>query len=152
MKFFFKILMMYIIFVSCSNSLSVHSMRIDFKYTILEYNRKEHQGIFQNGSTTSLSKSEIIEIEHIVGAKIRETIKTHNFIFKANHKFYRQYVPVINGMGEKEVFIQCFAEYYIDTSWKEYLVRIADGGSSVFSVWVNLNTKTSNGFSIHGEG
>jgi hypothetical protein len=153
MKKLSKILIVIITFISCSSPKSVESKQIDFEYTILQYNRKEHDDIFKNGSPTSLSASEIIVIEKIVGNKIRETIKSHNKGAKSKHKFYRQYVPVINGMGEKEVFVQCFAEYYFeDSSWKEYLVRIADGGSSVFSVWVNLNSKTSNGFSIHGEG
>ncbi len=133
--------------------MSVDSNQIDFEYAILKYNRKEHNDIFKNGSPTSLSASEIIEIEKIVGNKIRETIKSHNKGVKSKHKFYRQYVPVIDGIGEKKVFIQCFADYYFDdSSWKEYLVRIADGGLSVFSVWVNLNSKTSEGISIHSDG
>ncbi|WP_412464410.1 hypothetical protein [Flavobacterium mekongense] len=153
MKKLSKIIIVLLSFISCSSSQSVESKQIDFEYTILKYNRKEHEDIFKNGSPTSLTDSEIIEIEQIVGNKIRQTIKSHNKDVKTKHKFYRQYVPVINGMGEKEVFVQCFAEYYFeDSSWKEYLVRIADGGSSVFSLWVNLNSKTSNGFSIHGEG
>ena len=152
MKIFFSTLIFFVFLFSCSNSLSIQSKRIDFKYTILEYNRKRHDYIFHNGSTTSLTASEIKEIEYIVGDEIRETIKAHNKNLKSNTEFYRQYLPVINGMGEKLVYIQCFAEYYIDSTWKSKLVSIADGGTSVFSVWVNLNTKTSNEFSIHGEG
>lgn len=100
-----------------------------------------------------MSNDEITEIEKIVGNKIRKTIESHNKGVKPKCKFYRQYVPVINGIGEKEVFIQCFADYYFDdSSWKEYLLKIHDGGSSVFSVWVNLKSKTFYGFSIQGEG
>lgn len=152
MKIFFSTLMFFVILFSCSNSSSIQSKRIDFKYSILSYNRKQHDYIFHNGSPTSLTSSEIKEIEHIVGDEIRETIKAHNKNLESKRKFYRQYLPVINGMGEKLVYIQCFAEYYVDSTWKNNLISIADGGSSVFSVWVNLTTKTSNEFSIHGEG
>lgn len=75
-------------------------------------------------------------------------------------KYKRQYFPVINSQGEKEVWINCLCPYALewpnrfesfkDWNWKKTYVRFNDGGNCFFYLKVNLATGKYYDFMTNG--
>lgn len=109
-------------------------------FVILTYQPKWHW-TFENAKPTELSNSELIEIENI----IKKAIKENNEIQKSEVKFNgykRQYVPIINNKGQKEVFVNFFCNDFGANNWKTELVQVEDGGNCYYNLKFNLVTKT----------
>jgi hypothetical protein len=57
-------------------------------------------------------------------------------------KYKRQYIPVINAKGEKEVWVNCFrSEGNEHSYWRKSVVFVFDGGNYYFNTTINLATK-----------
>jgi hypothetical protein len=133
-------------------------------YVVLKFDEGKDGYFFENCSPTDLSKEEIIGIEKIIHKeinKIRLQRKKYFDLFtlkkinKNNKDFFyrRQYVPVINKLGEKEVYINCFCGgNYDNVGWRKEIQNAADGGNCFFRIKVNVSKKIVTEFSINLEG
>ena len=116
--------------------------------------------IFKNSNSTTLSISDIIELEKILERRINEynkeqqslfdillkeqsdlNIKIEDFVIELK-KYKRQFIPVISEKGEKEVWVNCLCTIS-DDSWKYNLEIVKDGGNCYFNLIINLSNKSS---------
>ena len=54
--------------------------------------------------------------------------------------YRRQYVAVINGKGQKEIWVNFFCATF-NHDWKHHVVIVDDGGVCFFQLWINLTLK-----------
>ncbi len=100
---------------------------------------------FKNSKSTDIS-SEELEILHVV---ISRCIHNEKNKLLSPTKYKRQYFPVINEKGDKEVWVNCFCRN-IDGNWKEELILVQDGGNCFFQLKVNLKAKKYYEFTVNG--
>jgi hypothetical protein len=134
-------------------------------YTIIKFNRSEN-GIFKKAKPANLNTDEIIEIESLLS----EFIKNYNpaqvrffdsinkahpeYRFNKNDfiidlaRYKRQYIPVINEKGEKEVWVNCFCDN--PPNWKNEIEQVMDGGNCFFNVKINLTKKKYYDLMVNG--
>lgn len=139
----------------------------DSTYVILEF-KSDWYWIFKAVEPTNLSRSELAEVEEIIQVAVKENneqqrknLKEHN----GNHSdnkwtetgfelelegFKRQYVPVINKDGQKEIWINFFCDDWESGNWKSEIMMVNDGGNCYFNLKVNLETKTYSELRING--
>ena len=144
-----------------------NNMEIDTsKIAIISY--KPTYRCFKDAKPTKLTNKDLKAIETILSSCItaynieqqklyKEQTKKypeHQFQlndFVINYKNYkRQYIPVINNKGEKEVWINCFCNDW-DIEWKENMLSVYDVGNCYFNVKINLTNKTYYDLMINGE-
>ena len=144
-----------------------NTMKIDTsKIATISY--KTTDNIFSEAKATKLSDEDLKVIETLLNNCITEhnTIQKkqyqkqvikypeHQFLledFVINIENYkRQYVPVINKKGEKEVWINCFCDSW-DIDWKKDVLFVFDGGNCYFNLKINLTNKIYYDLSINGE-
>ncbi|KSA14159.1 hypothetical protein [Maribacter dokdonensis] len=136
-------------------------------FVILTY-QSEWYYIFKNVKPTELTQSELIEIENILKIVVKENneiqktkLIQHNKTYPEYQRtktgfelkldgFKRQYVPVINDKGQKEVWINFFCDDFGIEYWKTDLVQVDDGGNCFFNLKINLETKEYYELSING--
>ena len=139
----------------------------DSTYVILDYQRDWHW-IFENAKPISLSENELSEIEKIIGQAVKENNKQQLKVLEKHNKKYpenqwkqtghelktkgfkRQYVPVINSKGQKEIWINFFCDTWESEKWKTDIEIAYDGGNCYFNLKVNLETNTYSELSING--
>ncbi len=138
-------------------------------YTVL--NRPSGwQRIFKNAEPTELSQNELYAIEEILKKAIKnsneqqmEYLRKHNEEYPKSkrtesgyelslNKHLRQYLPVINENGEKEIWINFFCHNWNSDSWKTNIVKVFDGGNCYFNLKVNLSTGLYSIIMINGYG
>jgi hypothetical protein len=136
-------------------------------YVILPFNSNWHW-VFKNVKPTELTQSELIEIEEILKIAIIENNKDQKIgLIEHNKKypkyqwtetgyelkldrFKRQYVPIINDKGQKEVWINFFCDGFGADNWKTEIVQVEDGGNCYFNIKINLETKEYYELGING--
>jgi hypothetical protein len=64
--------------------------------------------------------------------------------------YKRQYIPYINGNGEKLVWVYCVINARVHEQWEKEVLYATGGGDNYFWVTINLNSKTQKDFSING--
>jgi L-rhamnose mutarotase len=135
-------------------------------YAVLTFDNS-YQWIFKDVKATSLSTSEIVNIEELLKIAISEynvkhkkefdsltkmhpeyELKEYNFIIDLK-KYKRQYFPVLNNKGEKEVWVNCFCNIS-NENWRNNLVFYLDGGNCYFNIKVNLSKHTFYELSVNG--
>jgi hypothetical protein len=139
----------------------------DSQYVIFQDSSKL-RWIFEDSEPTSLNEQELIEIERIIQIAIEKNNKEQaDFLAERNSNYpndpwtetgfelsikgyYRQYVPVINERGEKEVWINFFCDPWGTTDWKSNILHVDDGGNCYFNLKANLKTGTYYELSING--
>ena len=137
------------------------------EYVILPFDTSWYW-VFKEVKQTIISKAELIEIEKIIETAVEENNKqqndelsNHNNTYPENqwtetgfelklNRFKRQYVPVINKNGEKEIWINFFCENWGSENWKTDILIVNDGGNCYFNLKVNLTNKTYSELSING--
>ncbi len=102
-------------------------------YVVINYKPDGEHYFFENAKPTTLNYEEIVLIEKIIKPTININLK--------KHKYYRQYVAVNNSIGEKLVWVNFFTFDYLDLNWNKTIIRVADGGNTVFQLKVNLMKK-----------
>ncbi len=136
-------------------------------FVILPFNKDWHW-IFKDVKPTELTQYELIQIENILKIAVEKNnerqkinLKKHNeehpknkwketgFEIKLKGK-KRQYVPVINEKGEKEVWVNFFCDDWESDNWKKDLMVFLDGGNCYFNLKVNLKNKTYSELGING--
>jgi len=125
-------------------------------YVIIPYDPETyHQYIFQNGTPAALTADDLEQINHILQEAVdnyNRDLKPYRESIKALSEYNRQYVPVINAQGEKEVYVNCFRSRYERNfeGWKSNLLMIMDGGSNFFNVTINLTRLTYYNLNVNG--
>lgn len=121
------------------------------KYTIIMSGNSNHTG--SGKKTTTLSANEIEELDSL----FQKAILDHNSVVRDPFRYIkdlsvykRQYVPVINEKGEKEVWVNCFCSKH--PNWKTEIGIVTDGGSCYFNLIINLHTKMNTSLDINGTG
>jgi len=130
----------------------------DSNYVILDY-KSDWYWIYKNAKPTTLSKNELAEIEEIIKKAVKEnnekqgeSLEKHNKEFPDNQwtetgfelttkGFKRQYVPVINDKGQKEIWINFFCDDWGSENWKSDIMIVDDGGNCYYSLKVRLGFK-----------
>ena len=143
------------------------TQRIDTSnYAILTFDTA-YTWIFENVKPSTLTAIEIEEVENILKrcvdnynpyqqlqfdtiskAHPEYKLKVEYFIIELS-RYRRQYVPVINSAGQKEVWVNCFCRSS-NSNWRKHIVHVHDGGNCYFSVSINLSTKTFSRFIVNG--
>lgn len=136
------------------------------EYVILKYDSTMHW-LFKGSKPAELNSSEIKEIELLllkcINAYNPKQLKKFEKYNKENpgyniskthyiielKKYDRQFIPVINKKGEKEVWVNCFC---ITSSkyWKKEIFQINDGGNCFFHLKINLSKKIYYNLSVNG--
>jgi hypothetical protein len=137
------------------------------EYVIIPF-KQEWYWIFKNSKQTDLTQSDLNEIEGILQIAVKENndsqklyLEKHNmeypkhqwtetrFELKLNG-FRRQYVPVINESGEKEIWVNFFCNNWQSEKWKTEIIDVDDGGNCFFNLKINLTTKKYSDLRING--
>ncbi|RZM14116.1 MAG: hypothetical protein EOO88_44295 [Pedobacter sp.] len=136
---------------------SISAVTDTSNFAILEFTRY-NSGPFDSTEVkaTSLNEIEIFEVHYLVAKAIREYNAN---IDSADWKWYaadlqkglfnRQYIPVINGKGEKVVWVNFFCDAG-NKAWRTTEVFVHDGGNCYFNLLVNLTTKSTSDFFVNG--
>jgi len=137
------------------------------EYVILKYNSTKHW-FFKDSKAAELNLSEVKEIEMLLSKCINAYNSEQLKIFEKDTKekigykisksqyiidlkrYDRQFVPVINKKGEKEIWVNCFCGTHSD-DWKTNIVGVDDGGNCYFNLKINLTKKTYYDFGVNGE-
>ena len=134
---------------------------------IIEFDTTYHW-LFKSAKQSELDSEDLYQIEKLLADSLMkynnqqkiqfeeisknypdENFNLTNFIIELD-KYKRQYVPVINEQGEKEVWINCFCGKWNKNGKKEMLI-VNDGGNCYFNLKINLTTKTIYDFMVNGE-
>ncbi len=158
---------------SCSSNAESHlkndeALTIDSSMIAIIPYQSNQDWLFKNAVASSINTSEIKEIDSILVSSINKynayqkkemerIVKTQQKIKMSLHDYIidiknykRQYVVVINKIGEKEVWINCFCDKAKE-NWKSEIVSVRDGGKCYFNLKVNLSTKQYFEFYVNGE-
>ena len=137
------------------------------EFIILPY-KNDWSWIFNNVKPTELTQTELIEIENILEKAINENNENQRTELEIHNKNFpkdkwketgfeltlkgkkRQYIPVINEKGEKEVWINFFCDDWGNDYWKSDILIVHDGGNCYFNLKVNLTTESYSELSING--
>lgn len=137
------------------------------EYTILPFSEKKYYH-FKNAKPATLSNEELILIEKLFqkmkteyNAGQARALAKHNQEHPENQwektgfeleteGYKRQYLPVLNEKGEKEVWINFFCHDFEDDIWKTATFNVADGGNCFYSLKINLVTKEIYHLRING--
>jgi hypothetical protein len=136
-------------------------------YSILPHDTSDNW-MSDNATSATLSKDDLLEVERILKNSIKEynkeqqrqfeavseahsdyKLKKEDFIIDLK-RYKRQYIPVINKKGDKEVWVNCFCSTS-DSTWKQNVVFVKDGGNCYFNLVINLTNKSFYRFTVNGE-
>jgi hypothetical protein len=142
--------------------------RIDStKYAVIAFDTN-YKWLFKNVKPTNLTLDEIRNIDIILNNCVANynpsqqkhfdsTSKAHpDYNLKVYHfvidlsRYNRQYIPVINEKGEKEVWVNCFCSSH-NRDWRTQLISVRDGGNCYFNLKINLTHRTYYELMVNGE-
>ncbi len=157
-----------VFFTSCQNSTKTDNQTDsntefaipDSLYSVVKYKR-EMSHPFENGESTDLNVEELKTVEEILKRAVNENNQIQKDALQKQNaenpgnkwtetgfeleteNYYRQYIPIINEKGEKEVWVNLSCKEFHDENWKnELLPPVEDGGNCYFNVKINLIQKS----------
>ncbi len=175
----YAVFVLLISFMACKKSAKNSAQHVDNKsvtcdfdvpdstYTMLNYG-EDWDWMFSNARPTTLSNNELADIEKIILKAIEKNNKQQLAILEKHNRdfpqdawtetgyeigtkgFKRQYVPVINSAGQKEVWVNFFCYDWGTESWKSDILIVSDGGNCYFNLKVNLETQSYSDLIING--
>ncbi|MBC7875170.1 MAG: hypothetical protein H7Y01_14295, partial [Ferruginibacter sp.] len=119
-------------------------------YAIITFDEKQTY-LFRNARAGNLSAGEIEIIEVLLGEVVTQynkEVQGKSGQIKPLEKYKRQFVPVMNQRGEKEVWVNCFCGSW--DNWQQELVMVDGGGSCFFNVKINLSEKKTYDLIVNG--
>ncbi|MGI0108338.1 hypothetical protein [Salinimicrobium sp. WS361] len=173
----FLTISLWIFSISCQNSARTDNPTdsntefaiADSLYSVVEY-KKEMSHPFENGEPTDLNVDELKTVEEILERAVdennqiqKEALQKQNAENPENkwsetgfeletENYYRQYIPIVNEKGEKEVWVNLSCKEFYDENWKkELLLPVEDGGNCYFNVKINLNKKSYRDLRINSQ-
>jgi len=153
-----------------SNEVIVH---LPEKYAVIELDSNNQQ-LYENTTPTDLKFYEMEMVDSIVKYAIADYNRKQKEDFERLSSYipgweddqerylsgfdayFRQYVPLINERGEKEIWIYCFCDVsgmngeMDGLNWRTDLVQVNDGGNCHFHLVVNLTQKTFAHLMVNG--
>ncbi len=163
--------LLFALLVSCHTTQSENENRIetisflpDSMYVIIDY---DGQSMFKNANATTLSTAELEELEELLNkassahnSNQLNLVNKHNLdnpenqitvtgqeVSTENHK--RQYLPIINNRGEKEVWINFNCGTWFSKD-KTEIFQVHDGGNCHYNLIINLTKKSFSNLSVNG--
>ena len=136
--------------ISCkSTQASFTPKNIDNKesYVVIDY--QEKYKIFEKASVTDLNENEISNLKRI----LEDALSQYNLLKTKDidlNKYKLQFVPVINKMGEKEVWVNGLCKQNGE-NWKHEIILIDDGGNCYFNLKINLSNNKYYDLIVNGE-
>lgn len=135
------------------------------RYVILKYDPAWHW-VLKGGKATDLNDEELAVIEKVLEELVEEVNSMQSLpsdsLLNTKPEYYiesgkeltlddkyRQYVPVLNEAGEKEVWVNLFC--IADEGWKDGTVQVFDGGSCFFNVIINVDQQSHRDLIINGD-
>ena len=103
---------------------------------------------FKDARNSKLNKTELTLVESILSHCIADYNKEHNSSINLS-EYKRQYVVVINKLGEKEIWINCLC-HTNNLKWRKEIITTGDGGSCYFNLRINLSKRTCYQFIVNG--
>ena len=136
--------------ISCLASLAADGQTISRPgvdtslYVILSYNKRIDFAMglrLDHPKATSLSPAEVDSMEILVDSAYRSfnSNNPRSQLMKPLSTYRRHYVAIINGKGQKEVWVDCFCGSY--EGWRQDVEIVDDGGACFFELWINLTEK-----------
>lgn len=157
-------LMLVIVFISCGNVNTNNSIEskvedrlIDTStFVIISFDSSRNFPFNNKCKQADLTKNEIENIDSV----LKKCVEDYNSLYQGenetyfkidliNEQYKRQYVPIVNEKGEKEVWVNCFCHSF-DDDWKKNILIVDDGGSCFFNFKINLVTKKCYEFYVNG--
>ena len=134
--------------------------------TIIPINPK-YDWLFENTENANLNADELQQIETLLNEELKrynkeqqiefdkvskkypnERIEISDFVIELK-RYKRQYLPMINELGEKEILINCFCGEWGEVG-KTELVMAEDGGNCYFELKINLTKNKVLFLSVNG--
>lgn len=128
----------------------------DTTTAIIKFDAADMPYIFdKNSPPATLTSQDLEQIDSLLlvcVADYNKTIRQDLQFMKidlVSRLYKKQLVAVINSLGEKEVWVNCFCEDF-SSSWKTELLLVDDGGSCFFNFKINLKSLKYYDFSVNG--
>jgi hypothetical protein len=138
----------------CSGSQTLKTQDFD-NVVRFDYSEIEHKHIFKSGKPVTLNDSEISDtIDVLKKAVIENNSKAKKERSVASADNYNlQFVSVVNDQKQKIIWINalCRNSNSYDDKWKKSIIRVKDGGSCYFNLYINLTEKSYENFIVNGE-
>jgi len=142
-----------------------------FSYDTIKY--RWYNSVFKDGIPTVLTNAELLKIDTLLNtcindynpsqeleySKYKAQSKIDTPLYKRDKKHFliflyrykRQYLPIINARGEKEVWINCFCTPNGTEKWRSEIISVEDGGNCFFNIKLNLTTGQFYAFSVNND-
>jgi|SRR5271169_1037639 len=91
----------------------------------------------RSGIPLKLVQDDFSVIEKLLKQCIKDYNSGNNLPLQDLKNYKCQYVPILNGENQREVWVNCFCQT-MDINWKSKIVQIMDGGTCFFNVRINL--------------
>ena len=136
------------LFGACFLSIAAYSqtasqIRVDTSlYVVLKYDSSVDMATnikFDKAEATTLSIAEVNDMEQLIDSSYQDYNKNNprRQLFGPLSAYKRQYVAIVNGKGQKEVWINFFCSS-LDFDWKHHVLIVDDGGVCFFQLRINL--------------
>ena len=154
-KFYFLFLLVFSTLITCfshkTKSQKSNFERDTSRYAIIKF-QKSDNWLFKNSKPTTINRKEVELIEKILKKAVEsynKEVKKNSFAIRPLAVYRKQFVPVINRKGEKEVWVNCLCDDD-DDGWKKGIIMVDDGGNCYFNLKINLTKKTFSQIMING--
>lgn len=128
----------------------------DTTFATIKFDATDMPYIFdKNALPATLTPQDLEQIDSILlvcVANYNKTIRQDLQFMKIDlvgRLYKKQLVAVVNGRGDKEVWVNCFCDYF-SSPWKTELLIVSDGGSCFFNFKINLKSLKYYDFSVNG--
>lgn len=157
-------LMLIIILISCGNVNTNNSIEPKIEdtlintstFAVISFDPSRNFPFDKKCKQAELTNNEIESIDSV----LKKCIADYNSSFQGDSNasfkidlikgnYRRQYVPILNGKGEKEVWVNCLCSI-LDDDWKKNILIVDDGGNCFFNLKINLVTGKCYEFRVNG--
>ncbi|WP_426295360.1 hypothetical protein ACN9ML_11890 [Dyadobacter endophyticus] len=128
----------------------------DTTFATIKFDATDMPYIFnKNASPATLTRQDFEQIDSLLlvcVANYNKTIRQDLQFMKIDlvgRLYKKQLVAVVNRLGEKEVWVNCFCDDFA-SPWKTKLLFVDDGGSCFFNFKINLKSLKYYDFSVNG--
>jgi hypothetical protein len=129
------------------NALTTSGHHVDTsEYVILQFDAKR-DFFFQKPEdyrAATLSAAEVDEMEPLIDSAYRrlgKELRTNYQSLQPLSMYKRQYVAVVDGKGQKEVWVNFFCE--APEYWRKGKVEVIDSGACYLHLFINLTLRTA---------
>ena len=154
--------------VDNGNYRSIHTIKKledTSNFAIIKFDKFYHGSAFDKScKSTTLSSFEVKKLQNLLDSIVSwhnnflrmDSGLDYNSITLDLSNYKRQFIPVLNVKGEKEVLVNCICLESIANlkrvkiNWRKDLFKVNDGGKCHFHLIINLTTKEYRNFIVNG--